>query len=220
MKPLRNACLSILRKPTHPNNVNNTSSISTRFSSMPTKNKVTRVGQGVPAEEMPYHHFFPKNMKPTDTVKQEKFVSPRKQANKMFALINDEAINKSKEARPNVHHVPFRVGDSIEITMVSEGGVNSNKLEKIRGVVLGRINRGLGSSCYIRDVVFGEPIDRKIPLHSPMLKSIKVLEQNFVFRGKRRIKRAKLYYLRDRLPQGKVSFSFVEVIQIFWYHVS
>lgn len=168
---------------------------------MPTKNKVTRVGQGVPAEEMPYHHFFPKNMKPPDIVKQEKFVSPRKQANKMFALINDEAIKKSKESRPNVHHVPFRVGDSIEITMVSEGGVNSNKLEMIRGVVLGRINRGLGSSCYIRDVVFGEPIDRKIPLHSPMLKSIKVLEQNFVFRGKRRIKRAKLYYLRDRLPQ-------------------
>lgn len=201
MKPLRNACLSILRKPTQPSNVNNTSSTAIRFSSMPAKKKDTRVGPGVPAEEMPYHHFFPRNMNPPDTVKQGKFVSPRKQANKMFALINDEAINKSKESRPNVHDVPFRVGDSIEITMVSEGGVNSNKLEKIRGVVLGRINRGLGSSCYIRDVVFGEPIDRKIPLFSPMLKSIKVLEQNFVFRGKRRIKRAKLYYLRDRLPQ-------------------
>lgn len=196
-----NTILSSLRRPTQ-SSVNTTSSISMNFSSIPIKAKDTRVGPGVLVEEMPYHHFFPKSMKPPDsTVKREKFVSPRKHANKMFALINEEAISKSKESRPDVHDVPFRVGDSIEMTMVSEGGVNSDKLEKIRGVVLGRINRGLGSSCYIRDVVFGEPIDRKIPLHSPMLKSIKVLEQNFVFKGKRKVKRAKLYYLRDRLPQ-------------------
>ena len=100
--------------------------------------------------------------------------------------------------------VPFRVGDSIEITTVSQGGISSSEIEKIRGVVLGRVNRGLGSGVYIRDVVFGEPIDRKIPLHSPLLKFIKVLEEHFVFKGKRKVKRAKLYYLRHRLPQGVV----------------
>lgn len=79
--------------------------------------------------------------------------------------------------------------------------MNSNETEKIRGVVLGMDKGGLGTGIYLRDVVFGEPIDRKIPLYSPLIKSITVLEENFVFKKKRKVKRAKLYYLRDRLPQ-------------------
>lgn len=86
--------------------------------------------------------------------------------------------------------------------MVTEGGVKSTKTDKVRGVVLGRVNRGLGSGVYLRDVVFGEPINRKVQLHSPMIKEIELLEKNFVFKGKRKVKRAKLYYLMDRLPQG------------------
>ena len=83
------------------------------------------------------------------------------------------------------------------------GGVNSTQqLNKVRGVVLGRTNRGLGSGVYLRDVVMGEPINRKIPLHSPLVKKIDLLEENFVFKGRRKIKRAKLYYLKDRLPNG------------------
>lgn len=85
--------------------------------------------------------------------------------------------------------------------MVAQGGVNSSSTEKVRGVVLGMTKRQLGTGVYLRDVVFGEPIDRKIPLYSPLLKNITVLEENFVFKKKRKIKRAKLYYLRDRLPQ-------------------
>mmetsp|Transcript_9865 Transcript_9865/g.13962 ORF Transcript_9865/g.13962 Transcript_9865/m.13962 type:complete len:195 (-) Transcript_9865:274-858(-) len=130
-----------------------------------------------------------------------KFESPRKRANKMFNAINKEAVEKSRRNQANVLQVPFRVGDAIEISMVGQGGVKSKDIDKMRGVVLGRVNRGLGSSVHIRDVVFGEPIDRKIALHSPLLRSLKVLEKNFVFKGKRKVKRAKLYYLRDRLPQ-------------------
>lgn len=83
--------------------------------------------------------------------------------------------------------------------MVYEGGVNSKKIEKVRGVVLGHIKRGLGSSVKLRDVLWGVPIERQIPLHSPLLKSLKVLEENFIYKGRRKVKRAKLYFLRDRL---------------------
>lgn len=55
----------------------------------------------------------------------------------------------------------------------------------------------------------GEHVERKIKLHSPMVKSLKVLEEGFVNRGKKkgkRIKRAKLYYLRDRgMEETRVS---------------
>lgn len=165
-----------------------------------TKTKDTRVGPGVPPEEMPFHHFrVPFKDESTGKPKRVKFNNPRKKANKMFALIQNEAMEKAKEGKPNVHDVQFRVGDAIEMTMIAQGGVDSKQTEKIRGVVLGMDKRGLGTGIYLRDVVFGEPIDRKIPLYSPLLKEIKVLEENFVFKKKRKVKRAKLYYLRDRM---------------------
>uniref|UniRef100_A0A6S8Z0T6 50S ribosomal protein L19, chloroplastic n=1 Tax=Ditylum brightwellii TaxID=49249 RepID=A0A6S8Z0T6_9STRA len=161
-------------------------------------------GTGVPIEQMPYYHHTKKSETPLphgDPRRPPKFKSPRKRASKLFHELNVEAVDKSAESNPNVLKVPFRVGDAIEIEMVSMGGVNSSaNVDKLRGVVLGRSNRGLGSSVQIRDVMYGEPIDRQIMLHSPLLKSLKVLEKNFVHKGKKKVKRAKLYYLRDRLP--------------------
>lgn len=152
--------------------------------------------QGEFSEDMTFHHF---NSTAPNKSPRKKFNSPRKRANKLMTEITQAA--KEERHNPKVHDVKFRVGDSIEMTMVSQGGVNSNATEKIRGVVLGMDKKGLGTGIYLRDVVFGEPIDRKIPLYSPLLKSITVLEENFVFKKKRKVKRAKLYYLRDRLPQ-------------------
>lgn len=133
---------------------------------------------------------------------KSKFKTPRKRASSLFHMLIKEHVEKSINNNAEVLKVPFNVGDAIEITYVDQGGVNNpnTKKDKMRGVVLGKINRGLGSSIYLRDVMFGEPIDRKIQLHSPRLKSLRVLEENFVFKKKKRIKRAKLYYLRDRLP--------------------
>lgn len=116
----------------------------------------------------------------------------------MMNEITQETVAKSKAKSPKVFDVNFRPGDAIELVMIAQGGVKSTETEKVRGVVLGKVNRGLGSAVYLRDVVFGEPVDRKIPLHSPLIKSIKVLEENFVKKGKKKIKRAKLFYLRDR----------------------
>jgi len=155
-----------------------------------------KVAEGVAPEERPFHHF---RVSSDAEKKHTKFDSPRKRANKIMMQITKNAQDKAHN--PNVHDVKFRVGDAIELTMIAQGGVNSNEVEKIRGVVLGIDTRGLGTGFYLRDVVFGEPIDRKIPLYSPLIKDIKVLEENFVFKKKRKVKRAKLYYLRDRLPQ-------------------
>ncbi|EEC51891.1 predicted protein, partial [Phaeodactylum tricornutum CCAP 1055/1] len=91
-----------------------------------------------------------------------------------------------------------RVGDAIEIEMVSDGGVKSDDTDLIRGVVIGITRRALDTTVLLRDVVFGEPIERRVPLHSPLLRSLKVLEENFIYKGKRKVKRAKLYFLRDR----------------------
>ena len=157
------------------------------------------VREPVALEDMPFLHHG----KRPRFRGYEKFKSPRKRASKLFAEINQEAIEKSKAAKPKVWNTKFKVGDAIEMETIEEGGVNATSTEKIRGVVLGIFRKGLDHSVLIRDVVFGEPVETRVPLHSPMLRSIKVLEENFVHKGKKKIKRAKLYYLSDRNPLGK-----------------
>ena len=166
------------------------------FSSVPdtadTNSEETTTGH---TDEMHYFHFN-RREKP-----KPKFKSPRKRASKLLSELNDEAVAKSKEANPDIWSTNVRVGDAIEITSVNQGGVDSTDVEKLRGVVLGKTHRGLATSVILRDVVMGTPIERKVCLHSPLIKSVQVLEENFVYKGKRKVKRAKLYFMRDRKPE-------------------
>lgn len=150
-------------------------------------------------QDMPFLHF--RRTSSQEQPNRQKFKIPRKRASKLFHQINTELVQDNVEQKPAVLQVPFRVGDAIEVTQVASGGVHSTEMETVRGVVLGIRHRGLGSAIYIRDMLMGEPMERHIPFHSPLVKSIKVLQTNFV-KGKegKKIKRAKLYYLRKRNP--------------------
>lgn len=161
-----------------------------------------RYDTGVLPKDMPFLHHFGHDEKP-----KPKFKNPRKRASKLLHQLQVEKVDESKKSKPEVWEVPFKVGDAIQLEVLDDGGVgnpNNNPLDVIRGVVLGRENKGLDTSIYLKDVLYGEHVERKIKLHSPMVKSLKVLEEGFVNRGKkkgRRVKRAKLYYLRDRKPE-------------------
>ena len=51
------------------------------------------------------------------------------------------------------------MGDAIEIGVLDDGGAsnpNGRKLDHVRGVVLGRENKGLDTSIYLKDVLYGE----------------------------------------------------------------
>ena len=178
---------------------------------------LSSLGPGVP-EDMPYIHH---GHRPRHRGYQ-KFKSPRKKASKLFEELNNEAVEKSKEANPAMWQEKIRVGDSVELQMVTQGGLHEDgdkqaqEVEKVRGVVLGLINRGLGSSMILRDVVYGQPIERKIPMHSPMIKEVKVLERNFIFKGKKKVKRAKLYYFRDLNPLRKFTSCFLPNSTTIW----
>ena len=55
----------------------------------------------------------------------KKFKSPRKRASKLFDVLNQETIARSKEVNPAVWKEPFRVGDAVELKMVVQGGSHS-----------------------------------------------------------------------------------------------
>lgn len=87
----------------------------------------------------------------------------------------------------------FAPGDTVEVQVkVKEG--NRERLQAFEGVVIAKRNRGLNSSFTVRKVSHGEGVERVFQTHSPVVANIKVIRRGDV-------RRAKLYYLRDR--QGK-----------------
>lgn len=84
----------------------------------------------------------------------------------------------------------FRAGDTVRVNVnIIEG--NRSRIQAFQGVVLGRRGDGLRETFVVRKVSFGVGVERTFPLHSPTVDSIEVLARG-------RVRRAKLYYLRDR----------------------
>jgi len=67
--------------------------------------------------------------------------------------------------------------------------------------------------------MYGEPVETRIPMFSTLLRSISVLEKRWVTKGNKKLHRSKLYYLRDRNPNG-VSSSFRKLCKDFLLRAS
>lgn len=84
----------------------------------------------------------------------------------------------------------FMAGDTVTVQVrVREG--ERERLQAFEGVVIAKKNRGLNSSFTVRKISYGEGVERVFQTHSPLIASIKVKRRGDV-------RRAKLYYLRDR----------------------
>lgn len=84
----------------------------------------------------------------------------------------------------------FQAGDTVIVNVkVKEG--ERIRVQAYEGVCIARNGGGLNESFTVRKISYGEGVERVFPIHSPNIDSIKVIR-----RGK--VRRAKLYYLRDR----------------------
>ncbi len=84
----------------------------------------------------------------------------------------------------------FQPGDTVTVNVkVKEG--ERTRVQAYEGVCIGRSGGGLNESFTVRKISYGEGVERVFPLYSPLIDSIAVVR-----RGK--VRRAKLYYLRDR----------------------
>ena len=68
----------------------------------------------------------------------------------------------------------------------------------MRGVVIGKYNKKSDTSLTILNVEAGTPVLRNIPIYSPLVVSIKILQKAFIHNGKKRVRRSKIYYLENR----------------------
>ncbi|GEP11981.1 50S ribosomal protein L19 [Methylobacterium gnaphalii] len=84
----------------------------------------------------------------------------------------------------------FQAGDTLIVNVkVKEG--ERIRVQAYEGVCIARSGGGLNESFTVRKISYGEGVERVFPVHGPLIDSIKVVR-----RGK--VRRAKLYYLRDR----------------------
>ena len=84
----------------------------------------------------------------------------------------------------------FQPGDTVRVQVrVTEG--TRTRLQAYEGVVIGRSGAGLNENFTVRKISYGEGVERVFPVLSPNVDRVEVLK-----RGK--VRRAKLYYLRDR----------------------
>jgi large subunit ribosomal protein L19 len=103
-----------------------------------------------------------------------------------------QQIEQEEVARLSVNKsIPdFAPGDTVIVNVnVVEG--TRKRVQAYEGVVIARRNRGLNSSFLVRKISSGEGVERTFQLYSPSVASIEVKRRGDV-------RRAKLYYLRDR----------------------
>ncbi|MCC7075526.1 MAG: 50S ribosomal protein L19 [Acidimicrobiia bacterium] len=88
----------------------------------------------------------------------------------------------------------FAPGDTLKVHVkVSEGG--RERIQVFQGVVVKRQGSGVRATFTGRKVSFGVGVERTFPLHSPTVDKIEVITKGDV-------RRAKLYYLRDRVGKA------------------
>ncbi|WP_425999351.1 50S ribosomal protein L19 [Caulobacter sp. DWR1-3-2b1] len=84
----------------------------------------------------------------------------------------------------------FQAGDTLRVNVKIKEG-ERERVQAYEGVCIARAGAGIHESFTVRKISFGEGVERLFPLLSPNIESIEVKRRGVV-------RRAKLYYLRDR----------------------
>ena len=112
-----------------------------------------------------------------------------KRAGHMMETLERERITEMLNEREGVKISAFRPGDVVKLTL--EVPENRRRTQTFTGICIARKNRGLGSSFTLRTMLGNVGVERMFPLYSPNIKELVVIER-------KKVRRAKLYYLRDR----------------------
>src|SRR5947199_7323724 len=107
-------------------------------------------------------------------------------------------IRKLHEAQLRKDLPEFRPGDTVRVNVRLQEGEREKvkeRLQAFEGVVISKKGRASSATFTVRRVSFGVGIERIFPLHSPTISSIEVV-------GKGKVRRARLYYLRDLRVQA------------------
>lgn len=128
--------------------------------------------------------------------------------NKYLTLIEGQQIDqvakyivkeKDKEGKETEKELlrrldDFQIGDTVDVHQrILEG--SKERIQVYTGVVISRRGEGMRASFTVRKIIQGEGVERVFPLYSPRIAKLEVKRTG-------RVRRAKLYYLRDRVGKA------------------
>ena len=88
----------------------------------------------------------------------------------------------------------FNVGDTVKVHVrIKEG--DKSRIQVFEGTVIAKKHGGINETFTVRRVAHGCGIERVFPIHSPLIEKVEVVRHG-------RVRRAKLYYLRDRVGKA------------------
>ena len=106
--------------------------------------------------------------------------------NRLMALVEEPGIKKDV--------TKFQIGDQVDVHQrILEG--QKERVQVFSGTVISRKGEGMREAFTVRRIVQGEGVERVFPLNSPKIAKIEVKRTG-------RVRRAKLYYLRDRVGKA------------------
>ena len=101
-----------------------------------------------------------------------------------------DSMNELSKFQEKKNVPDFNVGDTVKVSVkIIEGDKERSQI--FEGVVIARRKKGIESTFTVRKISYGEGVERIFPVHSPRVESVKVIKKG-------KVRRAKLFYLRDR----------------------
>jgi len=104
-------------------------------------------------------------------------------------LIQAIESEQLKNAYPDVS-----IGDYVKVHLKIKEG-NRERIQIFEGIVIARKGGGLSETLTVRRLSYGVGVERILPIHSPKIERIEIVRKG-------RVRRAKLYYLRDRVGKA------------------
>ena len=88
----------------------------------------------------------------------------------------------------------FSVGDTVKVDVQIKEG-NRERIQVFEGTVIAKKGSGIAETFTVRKISYGCGVERIFPVHSPSVKGVKVVRKG-------KVRRAKLYYLRNRVGKA------------------
>lgn len=108
--------------------------------------------------------------------------------------MSQELLNKAVAGSMKQDLPQFDIGDTVGVhCRIVEG--EKERVQIFTGTVIGRRGSGIAETFTVRRIVNGEGVERTFPLHSPRVGQVDVVRHG-------KVRRAKLYFLRDRVGKA------------------
>ncbi len=108
--------------------------------------------------------------------------------------MSQQILNLVEQSSLKAEPPKFEVGDTVDVhTRILEGA--DERIQIFSGTVIAKSGSGSREMFTVRRIVSGEGVERKFPLHSPKIAKVDVKRSGVT-------RRAKLYYLRDRVGKS------------------